>query len=273
MDETLLERIGRSDFPLDTTIRADSLTLIDHRAVDCDKLFSASSRLVTQSPTAEVEQSLHAISWGLAVCLVILLMLYCYVIYRYRKPIGASIKAIFSLEDTFFIFENLSLEFKRFLYTAQLMVLLSLAVVVAGVLSGSISIGATSAGEGDLAVVGAILVYLYVSTLIQNAMRYVVSRFDSLSERLTMLRSLTLFDTAVISIAFTPLALIIAAVAQYWVVVWVVLGLLLVMHWIRLFIYFKFTGFSILQWFLYLCTLEVLPFTLLLSVASHYGSL
>lgn len=273
MDETLLERIGLGAFPLDTTIRADSLTLIDHRAVDCDKLFSASSRLVTQSPTAEVEQSLHAISWGLAACLVVVLMLYCYVIHRYRKPIGASLKAIFSLEDTFFIFENLSLEFKRFLYTAQLMVLLSLAVVVAGVLSGSISIGATSAGVGDLSVVGAILVYLYVSTLIQNALRHIVSRFDSLSERLTMLRSLTLFDTAVISIVFTPIALIIAAVAQYWVVVWVVFGLLLAMHWIRLFIYFKFTGFSILQWFLYLCTLEVLPFTLLLSVASHYGSL
>lgn len=267
MDPNIIDQIREARFPLDTTIRGDSvLHTLQHRAGSYQEIFSQGSEYMATQGVAQIDSAPH-ISWSIALALTVLLCLYCWMIYRYRKPIVACLKALFSLEDAFFIFENTPTEFKHFLSTSRSLLLFSVSIVTVGSSMDS------QGGFGQLAMIAAVMAYLYVSILLQNLLRTVVSRFDSAAERIGILRSLTLLDLSTMSVVFAPLALLSVSVGGMWVVVWSVLVVLVLVHWLRLFFYFKLTGFSILQWILYLCTLEVLPFTILLNVIGHIESL
>ncbi|MEG0163327.1 MAG: DUF4271 domain-containing protein, partial [Mucinivorans sp.] len=117
------------------------------------------------------------------------------------------------------------------------------------------------------------VVSFYLSIAIQDSLRLLVSRFDSSPDRILVLRKVTIFDLSIVSLVFCPLALVITTIGLSDLWLWVSLAFLIITHWVRLFLYFKFTGFSILQWFLYLCTLEVLPFTIIIGVVGHIKNL
>ncbi|MEG2647309.1 MAG: DUF4271 domain-containing protein [Mucinivorans sp.] len=271
MEQQLLDRVHQMYLPLDTTISIDSLTTLQKPAAHWTEIFSSSGVRVPVSSldTLPVGESLttDSLTWATASIITCLIALYCYTIYRHNKSIVATMKAMFSLEDTFFIFENLASEFKHFLSISRLVFAVTIAVsLVVGWFDRITEID-------QLWLFGAIVVSFYLSIAIQDSLRLLVSRFDSSPDRILVLRKVTIFDLSIVSLVFCPLALVITTIGLSDLWLWVSLAFLIITHWVRLFLYFKFTGFSILQWFLYLCTLEVLPFTIIIGVVGHIKNL
>ena len=266
MDQALLDQLHAARFPL--AYAPDSTAEAFYRPLpSSEPLFSSSSSPVG-GPWAEPTHPIEADRWGVSLVALGLVVFYCWILYRYRKAVSTSLKAVLSLEDTFLVFDHLPHEFRRFLSFSRL----SLASAVAlSVVLVPLSWVPVDGGQVLLAW-GAVLLYVYASVGLQRAMLWVVSRFDAAPDRLWVLSRMGRLDWAVAAVFFPPLVVVLLGFGDWWVVWAVVLAAALALHWIRLFAYFKWTGFSILQWFLYLCTLEVLPFTLLWGVGRTVGS-
>ncbi|MEG0655722.1 MAG: DUF4271 domain-containing protein [Mucinivorans sp.] len=268
MEQQLLDRLHQMRLPLDSTAVHDSINRLAEPASTWIDVFSdgAWSHASVALCCLSLDLALP-LSWAMASVITLLLALYCYISYRHRKSIWASIKAMTSIEDTFFIFENLSSEFKHFLSSSRLALCLVLSTIVTLLMSE------LTWPIGQLIVTGLVTAAIYLSIALQNLLRFAIAHFDRQSERILFLGKITLFDLATLSVVFCPAAFVVCSLADGWVWLFVLLGLLVGVHWVRLFIYFKLTGFSILQWFLYLCTLEVLPFTIIIGIGKSIGTM
>lgn len=262
MEPVIAQQWSLFGFLSDTTLRADSLpggVMPMLRAESSQEIFSLSSTLTHQNvPPLPALEFMPAMSWGVAVWIVVTLALYCWVVYRYSKQIRASVKALFSFEDTFFIFENLTLDFKHFFRYSRYLILLSISLVAVMTISESLTEGVMDM----IIVIGGIL-YLFISLFIQKISVGLVSLFSSTPGALRSTLTLSTFNWSVISILFCPISIVMISIPGLWPLAWYLLAATAFAHSIRLFIYFKLTGFSILQWFLYLCTLEAVPFTII----------
>lgn len=229
---------------------SDSAANLGVRVWSDVEIFGPVSQKISSQPIAQFSN--QTIEWQGAIIIVSLLSLYCYVLFRYRVEIRASLKAAFSLEDTLFIFENLTLDFARFLRFAQLIVVCSLAVMISAFIDR----------WQQLWVVGALIASIWFILQLSSAGSYIVSKFDYNNERWQSIRSITKLNDAIISIAICPVVLILGTTQYLWVAI-AAFAALVLYHFFRLLKYFKLSGFSTLQWILYLCAVETIPFTLL----------
>lgn len=275
MDQALLDQLHAARFPLPMADSVDSLSGDFYRlAPGGEFFFSEQAQREGGSSVPPVAQrwldhSIGADDWGVSLLTLGILLLYCWLAYRYRKAIATSLKAALSLEDTFMVFDHMPHEFSRFLSLSRLLVLSSVALLLCLVPVWSPS--APVAGGQVLVWWGGVLLYLYGSLGIQRVMLWLVACFDAVPDRLLMLGKLNQLDWAMVAVFFPLVVVLVLGLTDLWLVALGLFGLAVGVHWVRLFIYFKWAGFSIVQWFLYLCTLEVLPFTLLWGVGRGLG--
>lgn len=269
MDERVTQHIKWSEYLFDTTRLKDSVNLLPHRADRWSDIFSSQGALVDTSK-AITTYPLH--DWVLPTASVIILAIYCWLIYRYAKPIKISLKAFISIEYTFFIFENLTKELKRFFNYAMLTMVISIALLITVATN---ELGSVKDTTHTLLLFTALGVYIYISFVLQYVLRWLVSLFDSSPERMTMIHSLTRLNLSTIAIVFCPVMIVLCNIDHSTSIIMALgcFAIAIITHWIRLFKYFKLTGFSILQWFLYLCTLEAVPYTVIYGIIQHIGVL
>lgn len=270
MEPVVAQQWSFFGFLSDTTLCADSLGAMPlMEARSSAEIFSATSTPVNQSiSTTFAFDFMPTLSWGVATCIILTISLYCWITYRYNKQIKTSLRALFSFEDTFFIFENLTLDFKHFFRYSRCLMLLCISLIAAMTLYDS-----STGGIWDIALISVAILYLVLSIFIQRLAVGFVARFSSSPAALRSTIALSTFNWSVISILFCPLTIALLAIPGLWIVAWYLLAVMAIAHSIRLFIYFKLTGFSTLQWFLYLCTLEALPFTIMGGIISRLNIL
>lgn len=274
MDQALLDQLHAARFPLATVCPADSTTGAFYTLAADDSLFfvqgSYAGTVVERGLQLRfADRPIGAARWGESLVALGLLLFYCWLIYRFRKAVVTSFKASLSLEDTFVLFDHIPLEFHRFLSLSRLLALSSGALFV--LLYPGFGVLGLVDGGGAVWWWGGVVCALYGSLGVQRLLLWLVSRFDAVPDRLLVLGNLNRLDWAVVSLFFPLAVVLVFGFGGLWPVAAGLFGLAVVVHWIRLFLYFKWAGFSILQWFLYLCTLEVLPFTLLWGLAQRIG--
>lgn len=198
----------------------------------------------------------ETIGWQGSTVIIILLALYCYMLFRHHREIRVSLKAAFSLDDTLFVFENLTLEFSRFLRLVRLLLVMSVAVMLCS-LGNQLTLVAFA--------ISAFVVWLVVN--LSSLFRGIVSRFDYQIDRWVSIGSVTRLNLSIIALIFCPVVVLVMIFGIYAVVSLSALIVLWIYHWGRLFRFFTLSGFSNVQWFLYLCAVEIIPFSLIVGIA------
>lgn len=195
--------------------------------------------------------------------IITILALYCYILFRYRNEIRVSFKAALSLEDTLFIFENLTLDFDRFLRFSVVLIYMCIAVLVCRFVDA----------WQQLWLWAAVVAGLFVSGFLSVALRKISSKFDTQIGHWVDISSISRLNCAISAIVLTPSVLLLVPTNSYAFLAGVVCAILALYHWLSLLKYFRVAGFSILQWILYLCAVEALPFGLLAGGAKLFGLL
>ncbi len=198
----------------------------------------------------------------LSIIVLVIMVLYCYMIYRYSSVMRISLKNIVSLSSTVGIFSLAKKEFLRYVSLGELISVVCLSAVLAKY--------TPSVGEYSE------LYYFVGAFLLCGVVRMwgvvwqrIFSNFDYRAERWRDLRNLTRFDLAILSVVVAPLVVVSLPVGMDSNFVLAGGAVAYLYHFLRIVGYFKSVRFSFLQSFLYLCAVEMVPITLLWGVVTR----
>ncbi|WP_300744567.1 DUF4271 domain-containing protein [uncultured Rikenella sp.] len=214
--------------------------------------------LVPVSPPAD--------PWQTSVVMVVLICFYCYVLYRFRRDMVSCLKNIGHTEDTLTLMEGQGADFVYFLRSGiALAVLAGSALVMAWLEIRWPRI------ESYYLFIGSVVLFLLIvlyRRILFRVLRWLTDD-KSVFQEITFINRI---DVTFISLLYAPLAIVIGVSGRLFAFGLVVLGGLVVYHFIALYKYFRLRSFSKLQWILYLCFVEILPVSFILALAIRQSS-
>jgi len=211
----------------------------------------------------------YEVSWQFGIYLLLALFLYFVVIYRYRSSIGIVFKSAFSMKKTTNSMEMQSSGMGSFLYYGVLLALLTISAVVTDIALQR----AYLAPDQDYLIIGVSLGLLTIIILYRWIIIGTIKVMDNDKGIYKRLRSINRLSMTITAVIVTPPVMIAGLGGYALELALIPLGLLFLYHSVRLFKYFILSGFSILQWFLYLCTVEILPISLVLVLIMRYNGI
>lgn len=246
---------------------ADSLAHWGQAAASPAELFgpisSFSGEVVTDVVAINNGLALN-ISWENGTAMLILLMLFCFAVYRFANVARASFKAVFSTSDARSLFESSTVEFTRYIRYGFVMFMLSVAIMVDGM---------TDDVGGDFLQIVGLFFVMIVASLISGAVVRLVGYFDHNAARWAELRAIRKLDRTVGAYFFAVPVIIFSYSSSMHIVLWIMVCVAIGIYFFRLLLFFIRRGFSFLQWILYLCAVEIAPFALLWGIASRLNSI
>lgn len=247
---------------------ADSTSVWGAQAVDAGQIYgpiSAFSGRVAEQAPAWSEMFGVSISWQSGVMLLVLLLMFCYAVYRFTGLARVSFKSVFSSSETITLFENSTLEFSYFIHYGRWMFLLSTAIAADGIFL-------RGAGMNFINV-AVIIGVVFVASTIGSWLIGILSFFDYDAARWKDLRSIRKIDRTISAYILALPVIAFSYSSSMHIALAVIVGAVLVAHFIRILIFFHWRGFSFLQSFLYLCAVEIAPFALLWGVAARLNGI
>lgn len=197
----------------------------------------------------------------LSIVVLIVVVLYCFILYRYSGIMQLSLKNVVSLGGVQQMFISAKKEFLRFVSFGELLCIVSIsALLVKYVHFGGLNFLVLFAG---------IFLSLYVVRLWGIFWQRIFSYFDYRGQRWSEIRNLTRFDFAILSIVSTPLVVVLLPLGSAGYLELIGLVVAYLYHFLRIVVYFKSLRFSFLQSFLYLCAVEIVPIALLWGVLAR----
>lgn len=202
--------------------------------------------------------------WQTSVVIVVVLCFYCFMLYRFRRDILSGLKNMTYTEDTLTLMEEQGADFNRFLWCGTLLAVLSGSALAMNWMEWQlpgvqnyILFGASLLGFGG------ILVYRWLALRLMQWMTEDRGIYHQI-------RFINRMDFAFLALFYTPFAIIIGMSGRFFEAGLILLGILLLSHFLALYKYFRLRGFSGMQYFLYLCTIEILPVSFLIALALRY---
>lgn len=204
--------------------------------------------------------------WQTSVVMVILICFYCYVLYRFRRDMVSCLKNIGRTEDTLTLMEGQGADFVYFLRSGiALAVLAGSALVMAWLEIRWPRI------ESYYLFIGSVILFLLIILYRRLLFRLLKWLTDEkhIFDEITFIDRI---DITFVALLYAPLAIVIGVSGRLFEPGLVVLGGLVVYHFIALYKYFRLRSFSKLQWILYLCFVEILPVSFILALALRQSS-
>lgn len=245
------------------------LEFLHHKAPDAASFFGGSSsinpRLIDSVNTADIVH--NSIAWPFALYMLLTLLFYFLAIYRYRSSIGIVLKSALSMSKTIDTMETQSNDMVGFLVLGRLMTTLSLGAIITDIACR----GGAVAIEDTYIVMGLALAILIAVLIYRSVFIGAIALMDEDKDKDTYkkLRFINKISTTVTAVIITPVVMIAGLGGYPLMSVLIPLGLLFLYHIGRIFKYFIINGFSILQWFLYLCTVEILPVSFIIALVER----
>lgn len=199
--------------------------------------------------------------WQTSAVMVVLICFYSYILYRFRRDMMSCLKNIGRIGDMLTLMESQGADFVYFLRSGVTLAILSGASLVMAWLEIRVP-----QVESYYLFFGAAAAFLCVALYRRAA--FAVMR--GLSDDKEVFREITFInriDITFIAIFYVPLAVVIGVSGRLFELGMIVLAGLVVYHFISLYKYFRMRSFSKLQWFLYLCTVEILPVSFVIALA------
>lgn len=247
----------------------------EHYVVDSSEVqgvrVCASSDIFGQSSSLEVTSIEMPYGSGLlnievdsllSVMVLVIMVLYCYMLYRYSSIMRISAKNIVSISSTVAVFSLAKKEFLRYVSLGELICMVSLSAVLSKYSEGIVGFNELYSFVVAFLLCGVVRMWGVV-------WQRLFSNFDYRAERWRDLRNLTRFDFAILSVVVAPLVVVSLPVGMDSSFVLIGGAVVYLYHFLRIVGYFKSVRFSFLQSFLYLCAVEIVPIALLWGVATH----
>lgn len=236
------------------------------RAADASELFSSGSTLnpslhdmsTSFAPISHITQS-----WYISVFIFLVLGYYIFVTYRYRRELDTTIRVSPSIAKTLKEYEQRNNVQHQLDFHAFVLLLLSITLTAMEFLTDLLSESPMVVTGLIMAAAAAIFLFKYFIVGLCQIVSNDRPRFLSLSH-------LSIHTVTIVALIYTPIAV---AAATNTTQNEAILGILLlawIYYIIRLFILFVNNGFGKLQWFLYLCAVEMLPVSFILALAARY---
>lgn len=245
-----------------TVVRPDTAWLL-HPAMSASEVWGAgstvSAEMEPRGPVNRVNEGPEP--WQTSAVMVVLICFYCYILYRFRRDMMSCLKNIGNTEDTLTLMEGQGADFVYFLRTGMALAILGGASLVMAWLEIQLP-----RVESYYLFFGAVAAFLCV--VVYRRVAFAVMQW--LTDDKEAFRQITFInrvDIAFIAVFYTPLAVIIGVSGRLFELGMVVLAGLVAYHFISLYKYFRIRSFSKLQWFLYLCTVEILPVSFIIALA------
>ena len=238
-----------------------------HKAPSPESVFGGSSvinpELVGQM--AESGVAITPVPWQYVLFLLVLLFLYFIIVYRYRTSIGILFKSAFSISKTIDAYQTRSNDMVAFLRYVTALLMMALAAVLTGI-----------GGQGPLFpiaqtyyILGGSLVLLAAVAIYRVFLIGAIQLMGSEREIYRGLRFLGRISVSISTLVMVPVVVVAGLGDMPLTLTLIPSGILLLYHFGRLLRYFMLSGFSIFQWFLYLCTVEILPLSFIVALIAR----
>ena len=204
-------------------------------------------------------------SWQFIVYLLLILFFYSGVIFRYRTPVKELFKSAFSLQKTLNFYEMQSNDMAALLRYGVILIMLSVAAIISDTV---LRLGTVDPRQAYIAVGAALALTAAIAVFRAAAIGAMRMMSDS-GEVCKRLRFLNRHFMTAAGITITPLIVTAGLAGLPLDILPTPLALLLLYHFGRLLKYFISNEFSVLHWFLYLCTVEILPVSFIFALIAR----
>lgn len=233
---------------------------IDSLRIDSPREALGNSILIVE-PKDPITINVDSQQWHVATLVVVVMCIYCYVLFRFIRPIRLIFKNSFAIGSTLAIIENPSRDFNKFLSISRFMALFALSITVMTAVMKNVKL----TPEYNIVVFLVAVVLLALINLIRGIIRQSAGKITQTSQFFEYIGAIESFNIALISVIITPLAIAL----PFWepifkVTVYTLSGTYLY-HIIRLYAFIKGKKFSFMQWFLYLCGVELAPLCVIVA--------
>ncbi len=204
-------------------------------------------------------------SWQYTIIVMCFIVLLLVLFYRYSSSIRLLLSNFISVPATQSMLESATVEFNDFLRYSRLLSFLGLSLVLTGIFYHIVS-----TAESLFYILMVVSIGVLISFTLSVGVRKFITLFDYSRGRLSAISSVYSLDVLVFSLFFAlPIfAFLSVPIAQLALIL--LLSLFYFLHIVKIFYIFRQQRFSFLQTFLYLCTVEIAPFTLSWGIMTEY---
>ncbi len=234
-----------------------------------EELFGHQNKLIAPKYTTEhpprvsTDRPIES-STQVASIVLIIICFYSFLIYRFIHPIRLILKNIFSVQGTLNYIETPSQDFVKFLSYGQQLFQVAIALTTTTILSVKVEGLQTM----EFAIFGITWLALLMTSILQAMFNNWCGRVSTNTELFSDLQQLRKFNIAAFTLVYAPVAILATFSYTMTIAALSTIGLLTIWHILRVLIYLKYKKISFLQWFLYLCTTELLPYTVMAALLS-----
>lgn len=234
---------------------------IDSLRIDSPREAFGNSILLVEPKGDAKTIDINSDQWHVATLVVVVMCIYCYVLFRFIRPIRLIFKNSFSIGSTLAIIENPSRDFNKFLSISRFMALFALSIPVMTAVMNN----ANLPSKFKIVIFLSAIILLALLNLFRTIIRKSAGKLTQTPQFFEYISIIESFNIALISVIITPLAVTL----PFWepifkVTIYTLVGAYLY-HLIRLYAFIRGKKFSFMQWFLYLCGVELAPLCVIVA--------
>lgn len=272
MESLVQTGVGKPLFDFSYTPMPDSLMVVNplERATIPSEIFSSSSVLnaelaVESGDIAMVTHSL--IAWQVSVFLLFVLFYYAFVVYRFQGPILSTLfRVALSTKKTIKAYEVKSNEQSSLTLHGTLLSILMFSCY-------AIAYTHVTVNTYPLVMLSAAVLISLLLCIYKYLIIIIAQYFSDSKEFFASLEAINRHTITLWGVLLTPVAVASAIVnTNSHIAIWIYLCLWICYMW-KIFKLFVSNGFGGLQWILYLCTVELLPVSFLVTLVVKYSEL
>lgn len=205
--------------------------------------------------------------WPSSLLMVGIICFYCYILYRFQRVLISFFKNAGGTKNILSLMNGQSTDFAIFLRSG---IFLSLFCGVAIVISWL----ELQLPELQDSFLWGIVLTAFLSIVVYRWIILELIRFNSGDRSIEReLRFINRVDYTIMSLFFTPLAVIVAVSGKWFVLGVSVVACMILYHFWTVYKYFRMREFSSLRLILYLCTVEILPVSFWIALAVRNNGL
>lgn len=188
-------------------------------------------------------------------------------LYRYGWQVGGFAKSAVSLSKSISLIENRSVDIDYFIRLSSLMFYTSLWATAFYGISNYDVVSIDLAPWLELLVLSIPFLALWIY---RRLMCWLCGLVGDNSEFYGEIRVYNRLLFAMMALIYIPVLLVVMFGGIWFFSLFILLGVLFLFYVERVYKYFRYRGFARLQWFLYLCTVEILPLSVMAGIMLNF---
>lgn len=213
------------------------------------------------SPTTDDRFTFNSDNWQIASLVVLMLCFYCYVIFRFSRPIRMIFKNALSIDATVAMLDNPSRDFNKFMPIAKslLLFILSIIVLVAVKQNQTLPPGLS------IVLILAIVIVVSIISMLRVLFRKIAGQITDTEKFFYSISLIEACSISLIATIVTPLAITLPFFPPIFDIAIYTLVIIYLYYLLRLYLTIRGKKFSFMQWFLYLCGVEIAPIAIVVA--------